>query len=172
MIFGNANIGNIQLTNLDVPGQLASDQTFAVLALRCFLYFEGQDRRTLYLGVSTQLFWTLVLGDKPQFQCPAWYLPAGGGIWGFDSGTGTGTQGAGSSGSIFANGVPSQESILKLAKPLLIPVRQAIKVRADFFLFGTHDILNGASPSINSPGTTQHTQITYMVDGLQTRDVE
>ena len=39
-LFGNANIGQIQLTNLDVPGQLASDQTYVCLSIRLWLFFE------------------------------------------------------------------------------------------------------------------------------------
>ena len=38
-LFGNANIGNTALTNLQVAGQFASDQTYIMLALRCWLFF-------------------------------------------------------------------------------------------------------------------------------------
>ena len=40
-LFGNANVGQIALTNLQVAGQLASDQTYIILALRCWLFFRG-----------------------------------------------------------------------------------------------------------------------------------
>ena len=168
VIFGNASVGQLQLTNLQVPGQLASDQTFAILALRNYLFFDGTNRRVLYLGVSSQLYWTLQLGDKPQFQCPSWYLPAGGGIFGYDSTAFT----AYTAGSIFSNGEPSQEAILKLARPILVPVRQAIQVRADFFKVGAYDALNGTSPSINSAAVNDQMVCIYMIDGVQTRDVE
>ena len=79
-LYGNANIGSLQLTNLQTAGQLASDQTFMILAIRCFLYFNGTNRRVLYLGTATQLYWTLYVGDKPQLQAPTWYFPAGGGM--------------------------------------------------------------------------------------------
>ena len=159
-LFGNANVGNIALTNLQVAGQLASDQTYVILALRCYLYFNGVNRRILYLGVASQLYFTLTVGDKPQFQCPAWYLPAGGGIQGFDSGT-----------SIFSNGDPSQEAILKLARPIMVPVRQNFSVTAEFFTTGSHDIRNGAT-SLNSGDATDEKIISFMLDGLQTRDVQ
>ena len=116
-LFGSANVGNIDRTNLQVAGQLAADQTYVILALRCWLYFTGTNRRNNYLRISTQLYFNLIVGDKPAFQCPAWYLPAGGGVWGFDSGTST-----------FTNGLPTQEAILKLARPVMVPVRQNFNV--------------------------------------------
>lgn len=78
-LFGNANVGQFALSNLQVPGQFASDQTYAILAMRCWLYFRGTNHRANYLLTSTQLYFTLQLGDKPQFAAPAWYFPAGGG---------------------------------------------------------------------------------------------
>lgn len=157
-LFGNANVGNLALTNLQVAGQLASDQTYVILALRCWLYFNGTDRRVLYLGMASQLYFTLTVGDKPQFQCPSWYLPAGGGIYGFDSGT-----------SIFNMGVPTQEAIMKLARPILVPVRQNFNVNCEFFTVGTADYRNGAT-SLNTCDSEK--VVMFMIDGLQTRDVQ
>ena len=159
-LFGNANVGNLALTNLQVAGQLASDQTYVILALRCWLYFNGTDRRVLYLGMASQLYFTLNVGDKPQFQCPAWYVPAGGGIHGFDSGSTT---------SIFNNGMPTQEAILKLARPIMVPVRQNFNVNAEFFTVGTADYRNGAT-SLNT--ATAERVVMFLIDGLQTRDVQ
>lgn len=159
-LFGNANVGSLALTNLQVAGQLASDQTYVILALRCWLYFNGTNRRLLYLGTASQLYFTLTVGDKPQFQCPAWYIPAGGGVFGFDSGT-----------SIFNNGAPSQESILKLARPIMVPVRQNFNVNAEFFTVGSSDYRNGAT-SLNTGDSTDEKVIMFMIDGLQTRDVQ
>ncbi|MBT8452982.1 MAG: hypothetical protein KJO40_13520 [Deltaproteobacteria bacterium] len=45
---------------------MASDQTYVILALRAWLYFEGTNARELYLQVVSQLFFTLTLGDKPR----------------------------------------------------------------------------------------------------------
>lgn len=156
-LFGNANVGQLPLTNLQVPGQLASDQTYVILALRCWLYFDGTNRRDLYLQTVSQLYFTLTLGDKPQFVCPAWYTPAGGGIYGADS-----------TASVLNNGYPSQQSILKLARPIIIPVRQNISVNAEFFAVGTTDVLD----IINNAATDDQMVIMYMIDGLQTRDVQ
>ena len=156
-LFGNANIGQLALTNLQVSGQLASDQTYVILALRCWLFFDGTNRRANYLNVTSQLFWTLIVGNKPMFQAPCWYHPAGGGVWGFDS-----------TASIFSHGTPEQASILKLARPIIVPVRQNFAAKADFFNIGTTSALDG----LNSGATNDIKNILYMLDGLQTRDVQ
>lgn len=156
-LFGNANIGNLALTNLQTAGQLASDQTYVILALRCNLFFDGTNRRTLYQGVVSQLFWTLTVGTKPMFQAPTWYFPAGGGVWGFDSTT-----------SVFNNGTPEQASILKLARPIIVPVRQNFAAQADFYAIGTNSVLN----LLNTGATDDQKVISFMLDGLQTRDVQ
>lgn len=156
-LFGNANIGNLALTNLQTAGQLASDQTYVILALRCFLFFDGTNRRGNYLNVTSQLFWTLTVGTKPMFQAPCWYYPAGGGVWGFDS-----------TASIFSLGTPEQAAILKLARPIIVPVRQNFAAQADFFAIGTTSALNG----LNTGATDDVKNVVFMLDGLQTRDVQ
>lgn len=156
-LFGNANVGNIGLTNLQVAGQLASDQTYAILALRCWLFFRGTNHRTNYGGTASQLYFTLNVGDKPQFQAPCWYFPAGGGIWGYDSGT-----------SVLNHGTPSQEAIMKLARPILVPVRQNFNVISEWFVVGSTNALT----TINSGATDDEKVIMFVIDGLQTRDVQ
>ena len=61
-----AHRGNLSLTNLQVAGQLASDQTYVILSLRTYLFFDGTDVRDLYQQVASQLYFTLNVGDKPQ----------------------------------------------------------------------------------------------------------
>ena len=156
-LFGNSNVGNLALTNLQVAGQLASDQTYVILALRAWLYFDGTNRRALYTQTVSQLFFTFTLGDKPQFVAPCWYTPAGGGIYGFDS-----------TASVLNNGYPSQQSILKLARPIIIPVRQNISVTAEFFAMGSTNVLD----LINNAAEDDQQNISYLIDGLQTRDVQ
>ena len=156
-LFGNANIGNTALTNLQVAGQFASDQTYIMLALRCWLFFLGTNRRANYMNVAAQLYFTLTVGEKPMFQAPCWYHPSGGGVWGYDATT-----------SIFNLGEPTQEAILKLARPIIVPVRQNFSVTAEFFAIGSVVALDG----LNSGATDDQKVIMYMVDGLQTRDVQ
>lgn len=159
-LFGNSNVGNLALTNLQVAGQLASDQTYVILALRAWLYFNGTNRRANYLQVNSQLYWTLIVGEKPMFQAPCWYFPAGGGVWGFDATAAT--------GSVFNNGEPTQEAILKLARPIIVPVRQNFAVQASFFPMGTVSALDG----LNTGATDDEKEIKFVLDGLQTRDVQ
>lgn len=156
-LFGNANVGTLSMTNLQVAGQLASDQTYVALALRCYLYFDGTNARNNYQRVSNQLYFTLVVGEKAMFQAPCWYFPAGGGVYGFDAGS-----------SVLNHGYPSQQSILKLARPIIIPVRQNISVNAEFFSVGTTNVLD----LINNAQSDDQMVIMFMIDGLQTRDVQ
>ncbi len=157
VLFGNANVGNTPMTNLQMAGQLASNQVYLVMALRAFLFFDGTNARTFYQQVTSQLFFTFSLGDKPQFVAPCWYHPAGGGVHGFDS-----------ANAVFNHGTPSQEAILKLAKPIAIPQQQNIQVFATFNPVGTTDIRT----LMNAPAADDQQIITYMIDGLRTRDVQ
>lgn len=156
-LFGNANVGSLALTNLQVAGQLASDQTYVALALRAWLFFDGTNARANYQGVLSQLYFTLTLGDKPQFVAPCWYYPAGGGIYGLDATT-----------PVFNNGNPQQSAIMKLARPIILPVRQNFNVNAEFFSVGTTSALD----QLNSGATDDQKVILFMIDGLQTRDVQ
>lgn len=162
-LFGNSNVGNLALTNLQVAGQLASDQTYVILALRAWLYFNGTNRRANYLHVNDQLYWTLIVGEKPMFQAPCWYFPSGGGTWGYDATT-----------SVFNNGVASQEAILKLARPIIVPVRQNFSVQASFFPLpaGATGATTDALAGLNSGATDDEKEIKFILDGLQTRDVQ
>jgi len=129
------------LTNLQVAGQLASDQTFIILALRCWLYFRGTNLVTNYYGAASQLYFTLNLGDKPAFAAPCWYFPAGGGIWGATGNTGT--------GSLLNLGEASQAAILKLGRPIMVPVRQNFSVTAAWYTVGSTNALT----TLNSAAT-------------------
>jgi hypothetical protein len=83
-------------------------------------------------------------------QYYGWYHPAGGGVFGFDS-----------TSAVFNHGVPSQEAILKLARPIIIPVRQNIQVNAQFFTVGTTNVLD----LMNNASTDDQLVILYMIDG-------
>lgn len=156
-LFGNSNIGNLAFTNMTVAGQLASDATYVILAIRCWMFFDGTNRRANYLNVTSQLFWTIVVGQKPMFVAPCWYFPAGGGVWGLDS-----------TASIFNHGTPEQGAILKLARPVIVPVRQNFSATADFYAIGSTSALDG----LNSGATDDVKNISIMLDGLETRDVQ
>ena len=157
ILFGSRNFGNFALTNMQTAGQLASDQTFVTLALRAHLYFSGTNAVANYKNVSEQLYFTFILGDKPQFSSPCWYFPAGGGLYGSDP-----------AGEILSNGYPSSESIAKLARPIIIPVRQSIQVIAEFFDIGAVSGLD----LLNNGVADDEKNVMFFIDGLQTRDVQ
>jgi hypothetical protein len=159
-LFGNSNVGQLALTNLSVAGQLASDQTFVALALRALIFFDGTNARANYQNVMSQLFFTLTLGDKPQFVGPCWYFPQGGGVY-----SGGGDPAA---AAVYNNGLPGQSEIMKLARPIIFPVRQNFNVNAEFFATGSTSALDG----LNSGATDDQKIIGFMIDGLQTRDVQ
>lgn len=156
-LFGAAKVGDLGMTNLQAAGQLASDQTFVALALRAYVYFDGTNARKNYQNVLSQLQFSLILGDKPMFSAPAWYFPAGGGLHGFDATT-----------PVFNNGTPEQSGIMKLARPIVIPVRQNFAVAAEFFPVGGVD----ARDLLNTGATDDEKIISFYIDGLQTRDVQ
>jgi hypothetical protein len=107
-----------------------------------------------YQRVVNQLFLTLNIGDKPQFEGQSWYFPAGGGIEGFDSG-----------GQVVNNGSATKQAILKFAKPIPIPARQHFFVQASF-----HD-LGADSVRTDLNGTDADRELAVLIDGIHTRDV-
>lgn len=170
----STTLGQPQLTNINAAGQLASDQTFLVLALRARVFFDGANARTLYQGISDQLYFTFVCGDKQQFQAPCWYTPAGGGNYGQAGLQAYPALAAGAQAAVAAiqgtwnNGMPTQEATMKLGRSIAIPVRQSFKVDATFFATGSSDVRS----TINSGDATDVKIIAYYLDGLQTREVQ
>lgn len=157
-LFVSANLGNLGQTNMQAAGQLASDQTYLVLAMRAYLFFAGDNAFTNYINVASQLYFTLTAGDKPQFTAPCWYHPAGGGIY----------SAGGTTDQVFSNGIPGTSEIAKLARPIVLPVRQNFSCTAEFFAVGTTNALT----LLNSGATNDQKSIIYVIDGLQTRDVQ
>lgn len=61
---------------------------------------------------------------------------------------------------------------MKLAKPIVVPVRQNFNVVAEWFLTGTADARAGSSASINTGSSDDEKVIMFLIDGVQTRDVQ
>lgn len=191
-LFGNANVGQRALTNLQTPGVLASDQTYVIKAMRCNLWFQSlydsefgaygslsalstnvtstnSRAEDLYQLCAYGAYVNLICGDKPQFFAPLWYLPAGGGISGFTTEN---------SRHALSNGVPSQEAIMLLAKDIHVPARQNIAVTVEFFPFTR--LGNGQGGAIGA----DLSPLDYLnqfdggklmqifLDGIRTRDVQ
>jgi len=151
-LFNGTNLGLMYWTNMDIAGAFASDNTYIVLALRVWLWFTGASALTQYQYTVHQLFLTLTVGDKPQFTAPAWYFPAGGGIFGYDSST-----------PAMVNGVPEQTAILKLAKPIPIPARQHFNVTCDMYDTGSTSVRTGYFNASTSIGLRE---VKVFVDGI------
>lgn len=195
-LFGTANVCNLDFTNLEQPGQLSSDATFVLKALRCAMYFQGLNdaaftnaygsniaaltgvvanntrAHDLYQLVAYSTVFTLVVGTKPMITAPLWYIPAGGGI------TGHSTE---NSRQTLTNGVASQEAILKLAKDIPITVRQAFTIQVQIFPYtriGTGVGAGGAAISADIDTLLYLNQfdglkeIQLHIDGVETRDVQ
>lgn len=152
------NLGQTQWTNMVSAGQLPSDESYIVLALRVFLWFVGSSALLVYQLCVNQLYVSLVMGTKPQFQAPCWMLPQGGGIWGFDSAT-----------PAMCNGVPTSEAILRFGKAIPMPPRQNFYVEASLYDLGTVSLLTNY---LNSSTTICKREIKVVIDGLHTRDVQ
>jgi hypothetical protein len=193
-LFGSAVVADRGRTNMTVPGQLSSDATFVLKALRGVLFFQslndtefnavfgtlpaianciGTNSRAedLYQMMAYGATCTLKIATKEYLQCPLWYLPAGGGISGFT------TQNA---RTALSNGVASHEAILRLARDIPIAARQAFSVVIDFFPFNR--VGTGLGAGGGALGADLNPQnmlnqfdgvkvVQVMVDGLETRDV-
>jgi len=191
-LFGNANIGNRVLTNLQVAGVLASDQTYVIRTLRCQMAFQGladtefgtfgtlpdlqasatgtnSRAEDLYALVGYGATFELNVGDKPMFFAPLWYAPAGGGPSGFTTNN---------SRQVITNGAASHEAILKLGKPIHVPARQNFNVQIQFFPFARLGAGQGGayvadlSPLDYLNQFDGRKEVSFIVDGIQTRDVQ
>lgn len=192
-LFGNANVGNRDKTNLQVAGQLASAQTYIIKVLRAVMSFKslvdekafgafgalsalntsatgtGARALALYELMSYGAYFNLIVGDKPMFTAPLWYAPAGGGP------SGQTTENA---NSVVTNGQASHQSILKLGKDIHIPANQNFSVQIEFFPFTRlGEGQSAAFASELSPLDYMNAfdglkLVQFYVDGVQTRDVQ
>ena len=187
--------GNRALTNLQIAGALASDQTYVIKVLRAVLWFQGladsefaafgsladlqvqaagtnSRAEDLYSLLAYGATFQLVVGDKPMFSAPLWYAPAGGGPSGFT------TENA---RTAITNGVASHEAILKLGKDVHVPARQNFSVTIEFFPFarlGNGIVAPAAAYAADLSPLDYLNQfdgaklVQFVVDGVQTRDVQ
>lgn len=173
-LFSGANLGNRAWTNMKIAGQLVADRTFKIKALRVLTHFRaGLDTpaltgspsyfvHRLYLQCQSQLFWTLSVGDKPQFVAGTHYIPMAAGIYG-DVGGDTGLV-------LINNGHPSHAALLRLGRPISVPPRQGLEVLAEIFSMaaaGDHDLVQ----TLNANDDIAK-DIKYILDGLGTREVQ
>ena len=152
-LFSQANTSSEEFSNLATAGQLQSDQTFVVKAIRAFNYFQslkdsefdaygnpqlipalngpsvaGTNSRAqdLYSLIGYGCHLSFTAGEKVQFSSQVVYCPAGMGIFG---------QSTENSRHAMSNGWPSAENILLLAKDIPLPARQGFYCTLNFFPF-------------------------------------
>lgn len=191
-LFGNANVGDRDLTNLAVAGQLASDQTFVVKAIRVAMYFQSLNdtefgaygdlsaistnatstnsrAEDLYKLMAYGSYLKFTVGEKDQFFAPLWYFPAGGGISGGSNEN---------SRHALSNGLPTQEAIMLLAKDVHVPARQNLAVTIEFFPFKVLGEGQGGTIATNLSPLDYLNEfdgaklVQVILDGVRTRDVQ
>lgn len=134
-----------------------------------------QDVFRLYHQAAEQIHWTFGAGLKPSLQnVPSYYLPAGGGLYG-DIGNATDLL-------LLNNGMPTQESITRLGRAVMIPPRQNIICQAQIFplpntnagIFGTSQgarNMLSCTDNLNAiDGVAK--MVSFYLDGLFSRDVQ
>lgn len=193
-LFGNANVGNRALTNLEQAGQFSSDATYILKAVRVIMDFQSladdafnggpnatlpafstnaqstnAQAEDLYQICAYGATFNLKVGTKQMLTAPLWYAPAGGGPSGFTTE---------SSRHIITNGAATQQAILKLGKDIPVAARQNFSVAIEWFPFSRlGNGQGGAYPNDMDPLTYLNQfdgrkLIQVMVDGLITRDVQ
>ena len=168
-MFTQAAGGDISLTNMDGPGgTFPSDQTYRILAMRVWLYFEGCQVGAplavntrydwqMYHHAMNQLFFQLEVAQKQAFTAPCPYFPYGGGLFGCIGNT---------TDVYFVNGNPQQNSIMKLARSIALPARQN-------FMVTCYSIATGATSFVADIAalTAGTLNVTFTIDGLHVRDI-
>lgn len=136
-----------------------------------------EDVYRLHWQSEEQIHWTFGTGNKPSLEnMPTWYFPAGGGMSG---------DLAGATDLLFLqnSGYDGQNSILKLARAVLLPPRQNLICRARMFQLedngqsqtfvtsqGSRNMLS-IRDNLNAIDAIQKV-ITFTFDGLFSRDVQ
>ncbi len=135
-LFGAANLGQPQLTNMQEGGRLSNEEVFLVLSLRIYVQFATA---AIIRWIEDGIMWTFRVGNKPMLgPLPLFVAPGGGGMFGHD---------VNAQAHVITNGLPSWEAILKLAKPVKIEKNQFFTIAMDFYTFASLDA--GVTAAIN-----------------------
>jgi len=65
------NLGQTEWTNMVNAGVLPSDESYIVLAIRCYVWYVGTNALLMHKLTETQLYLSFVTGPKPQFTAPS-----------------------------------------------------------------------------------------------------
>jgi len=141
-LFGVGNV-NVGIGNKISAGIFPDNNVFKILGMRNYLLFNRMvgaaamggaiDDLLMMAQAQSECFYKLDMSQKTEFQAPAWYMPAGGGLFG-DIGGATDRQ-------LLNNGNPSSRAALQFAKPLTVAPQQ-------LFTVDCQESVNGASSII------------------------
>ena len=148
---GPASGKTLALTNMTQANKLPAPEAFSILGFRA--RFSEDILRADLLGIYNGFAVSFVLGQKPYNQAPFWFYNAGGGISGFSNITDQAT---------YTNGLPSRESMHKLAIPIVIENQMNFSAN----LIGNNLTLSAAD--IGGTGST----LQLLLDGLYARGVQ
>lgn len=123
--FFNALRATPDLSNMEIPSQLAAPKAFFLRAIRFYVKTRPFAAAVAVAAVQpgtlddiNQLIntgvLTLTIGNKLYSQLPLWMLPSGGGV------TGTNASGGAGSYDSATNGMPDARVVYSLTKPLFI----------------------------------------------------
>ena len=172
-LFSGQNLGQLAWTNMRVAAQFTGSRTLQIKAVRVGTifraglltefkgYFPAYSVHRLYMQCQMQLFWTLIVGDKPMLVAGTHYIPLGSGIWG-DIGSDTTLV-------VMNNANATQDALLRLGRPIPIPPQQAFNVVADVFPMGAAD--HSLVDCLNYDDDIEK-DVKYLVDGLSTREAQ
>jgi hypothetical protein len=139
LTFFNAMRATVDLSNMEVAGQLAAPKAFLTRAIRFFVKQRPRSvARTADTNPNTGAIdniqqltntgtATISVGQKIYGQWPLWMLPSGGGAWGFIGGNGV-TATPGSIVDYGVNGIPDPRAVYTLSRPLFIAPQINFKV--------------------------------------------
>lgn len=96
-------------TNMSQPNRLAAPESFSIFGIR--IRFSENIFRTDLISLMNGFAFRLFLGQKNYALGPIWYYSAGGGIFAVTTQT---------TESDYTNGLPTRESMHKLAIPIVI----------------------------------------------------
>ncbi|MFH1465880.1 MAG: hypothetical protein ABIO70_15945 [Pseudomonadota bacterium] len=163
-LYTGAIQANLTVSNMETPGVLPGTQTYLLLAMRTWLYFQGctiggdiQYDFVMYHHAVLRLYWQLNIDQKRYFVAPTWYLNSGGGLCG-DVGNTTDVY--------FTNGTPGAKDIMTLDRPIPLVRQQPFNVQCTVAAVGVASLAADIAGLLNG-----EVNIQFMLDGLKLRDV-
>ncbi len=140
---------NLELGNMDLPGQIGGNRVFIIRALGVFLRTAiDADIEILSKHGLLRLF----VGNKDYSEWPINLLPAGGGVYAHES-SGVAAQLV----NLASHGVPDPRAQYTLSRPLLIPAQLNFRVRCEW---------------PNAPAISAQTFVTVMLKGELGRNIQ